>query len=110
MTYSLAQQANRAAKVYFQIAGVCDAATPEDGITAEVYREREEYLSDFHAFDIWTEGPEDWEDAEGKRPANPLNRERRKIFKDAGFEFKRDLTVLFKGVPCDEWVAQKTGN
>lgn len=97
--------ADRQAKIYFQIGRVLDSqhATFPDN----VYNEYEDYRSEFSMYDVWSENPATYEDENGFRPAVPLDSERRRFYKEHGFQFKQDGTVLYEGVPCDEWVTAK---
>lgn len=107
MALSLSQSANQAAKVYFQVARVLDHPAFPEAEGVMLAGERDDYMLRFHDYDIWSECPEDWEEENGFRPPYPLTPERRKVLKGHGFQFKRDLTVLYKGVPCDEWTVRQ---
>lgn len=97
--------ADRQAKIYFQIGAVLESQ--HSTFPDAVYNDYEEYRSEFHKYDVWSEGPAAWEAENGYRPMVPLDTTRRHLYKDAGFVFKQDGTVLFEGVPCDEWVVTK---
>ncbi len=101
----MTKTADRQAKIYFQIGRVIQSQ--HSNFPDKVYNAYEDYRSDFHSYDVWSENPENWEDENGYRPTLPLDSDRRKFYKEHGFTFKQDGTVLFEGVPCDEWVTTK---
>ena len=93
-------------KVYIQVKSVVLTDHPE----APVYSTWEDYLADVYSYDAWTESPSEWEaDNYGEKPTVPLTVERRRELKALGFEFKRDGSVLFNGVPAEEWVTSHGG-
>lgn len=99
------KSADRQAKIYFQIGAVLDSQ--HSTFPDAVYNDREDYASDLSYYDVWTENPENFEADNGFRPLVPLSTARRAFYKSHGFQFKQDGTVLYEGVPCDEWVTTK---
>lgn len=90
---SLASNANRQAKIYFNTKEVAQA----NGVTS-VASELEQWSSEFHYYDVYSEGPEEFVRDNGFTPAPPFSNSRRKFFKDRGFTFHRDGTVSYKKV------------
>lgn len=94
--------ADRQAKIYYQIGAVLQH--PKSEFPDAVYAEYENYRSDFHYYDTWSESDHaEWEAEHGFRPTVPLTTERRAFYKEHGFEFKHGGVVLYEGVPCHDW-------
>ena len=74
---------------------------------APYWPEWEDYLADAVAYDVWTEGPAEYErDNDGHRPGVPLTKARREALKARGFTFHKDGTVRYHGTPARQWAEE----
>jgi hypothetical protein len=85
--------ADRQAKIYYRVGELLEEHA--DLLPDAVHADYEDYRSDFHSYDVWSEDPANWEAENGRRPAVPLNSDRRAFYKKYGFIFKQDATVQF---------------
>lgn len=85
---SLAQQADRHMKTYFAVKEIVARLD-----VRELQIDIEDYSSDAHAFDVYSEDPEGYVAENGSAPATPLPAWRRNLYKGHGFRFRRDGSV-----------------